>query len=203
MKRLTALFVAIFMVLISGCSSAPDSDIPTNSDHTINSIESSSETEQNENGTQEKYQSILDYAEELPSDGLTVGSMELSEQTKEDGTSYLEFDVFLSESNDFNDLMAYTLMLGVQLNPIAKYSYENDTELPEQIVVRYADKDYQSDGEAFEGLMILLLPPLSSDALFTSVLVVRDTFPQKEEVETAYYNLLGELDIEAQLEKLK
>ena len=51
--------------------------------------------------------------------------------------------------------------------------------------------------------MILLLPPLSSDALFTSVLVVRDTFPQKEEVETAYYNLLGELDIEAQLEKLK
>ena len=98
MKRLTALFVAIFMVLISGCSSAPDSDIPTNSDHTINSIESSSETEQNENGTQEKYQSILDYAEELPSDGLTVGSMELSEQTKEDGTSYLEFDVFLSES---------------------------------------------------------------------------------------------------------
>lgn len=203
MKRLTVLFVAIFMALISGCSSAPANDVSTNSVSVIDSVGSGSETKQNENDTQEKYQNILDYAEELPADGLTVGSMELSEQTKEDGTSYLEFDVLLSELNDFDDLMAYTLMLGVQLNPIAKYSYENDTELPEQIVVRYADKDYQSDGEAFEGLMILLLPPLSSDALFTSVLVVRDTFPQKEEVETAYYNLLGELDIEAQLEKLK
>lgn len=203
MKRLTVLFVAIFMALISGCSSAPANDVSANSVSVIDSVGSGSETKQNENDTQEKYQNILDYAEELPADGLTVGSMELSEQTKEDGTSYLEFDVLLSELNDFDDLMAYTLMLGVQLNPIAKYSYENDTELPEQIVVRYADKDYQSDGEAFEGLMILLLPPLSSDALFTSVLVVRDTFPQKEEVETAYYNLLGELDIEAQLEKLK
>lgn len=203
MKRLTVLFVAIFMALISGCSSAPANDVSANSVSVIDSVGSGSETKKNENDTQEKYQNILDYAEELPADGLTVGSMELSEQTKEDGTSYLEFDVLLSELNDFDDLMAYTLMLGVQLNPIAKYSYENDTELPEQIVVRYADKDYQSDGEAFEGLMILLLPPLSSDALFTSVLVVRDTFPQKEEVETAYYNLLGELDIEAQLEKLK
>lgn len=191
------------MALISGCSSAPADDIPTNSVSTINSIGSGSETEQNENGTQEKHQSILDYAEELPANGLTVGSMELLEQTKEDGTSYLEFDVLLSELNDFDDLMAYALMLGVQLNPIAKYSYENDAELPKQIVIQYADKDHQSDGETFEGLMILLLPPLSSDALFTSVLVVRDTFPQKEEVETAYYNLLGELDIEAQLEKLK
>lgn len=191
------------MALISGCSSAPANDVSANSVSVIDSVGSGSETKKNENDTQEKYQNILDYAEELPADGLTVGSMELSEQTKEDGTSYLEFDVLLSELNDFDDLMAYTLMLGVQLNPIAKYSYENDTELPEQIVVRYADKDYQSDGEAFEGLMILLLPPLSSDALFTSVLVVRDTFPQKEEVETAYYNLLGELDIEAQLEKLK